>query len=289
MRCFGSSMKSHVPSALRRSPSTVSTWIFSRVSVTFSFASLPGCTTVSVTAVPSSPLSRSTASSSVRPSVLLPSISTMRSPASKPGAIGGRAVHRAEDLKLSVVGGDLNADAAELALDAGAESAQFVRPDVARIGIELAQHAADGRLDQLAPIDLGDVVPLDLVDRVDQDLVQFVVVVGLLRSGLSRLRFLGLLGVRRQGQRSPIDQTEPQNANRDSSHERLLQCRVRPRRTAMNCTIDRWCVTDAPYSSAPKKDYPSHPQAETQTSRIPRMGCGMRQRNFSGPAPVLRN
>ena len=40
--CFASSMYSHAPSALRWSPTTVSIWIFSRLSVTFSLAFLPG-------------------------------------------------------------------------------------------------------------------------------------------------------------------------------------------------------------------------------------------------------
>ena len=60
--------------------------------------------------------------------------------------VGGRAEHRAQDLQLPVVHGDLDADAAELAFYAAAEAAQLVRSDVAGIGIELAQYAADGRL-----------------------------------------------------------------------------------------------------------------------------------------------
>ncbi len=91
--------------------------------------------------------------------------------------VGGRAIHRAKDVQPAAVGGDLDSDAAELALDAGAEAAQLLGRNVARIGIQLGQHAANGRLDQLAAIHLGDVVPLDLVDRVDQFLVELVVAV----------------------------------------------------------------------------------------------------------------
>ena len=112
------------------------------------------------------------------------------------GLIGGRAHQGAEHLKLVAVVGDLDADPAEFALDAGAELVQLLGTDVGGIGVELAQDAVDRRLDQLAAADPPDVVPLDLVQRVHQDLLQLVLVVFVLslwRRVLSlRRRVLGL-------------------------------------------------------------------------------------------------
>ena len=52
---------------------------------------------------------------------------------------------------------------------------RFVRRDVRGIGVELAQHAADGRVDQLAAIHLGGIVALDLIDGVDEGFEEVVV------------------------------------------------------------------------------------------------------------------
>ena len=128
--------------------------------------------------------------------------------------VGGRAVHRADDLELAVVGRDLNADAPELALHAGAEAVQIVRPDVARIRVELAEDAADGRLDQIPPVDLDDVVPLHLIDRIDEHLVQFIVVVlGLL------CRFRRGVG---DGRRGAEHKSQQQPKTGKSSHKKTL-------------------------------------------------------------------
>ncbi len=51
------------------------------------------------------------------------------------------------------------------------------RIDIVRVGIELAENAADGRFDQLAAADRLDVVALDLVERVGKHLIQLVVFV----------------------------------------------------------------------------------------------------------------
>ena len=85
-------------------------------------------------------------------------------------SIGGRAIDGAEDLQIAVIDRNVNADAAEFVVHRAAELGQLLRADVGRVGIELAHHAADGGLDQLAAIDLFDVVSIDLIDRVGQQL-----------------------------------------------------------------------------------------------------------------------
>ena len=92
------------------------------------------------------------------------------------GPVGGRADQGAEDLQHAAVDGDLDPDPAELALYAAAEAIDLFRGDVRGVGVELVQYALDGGLDQLAAVDLLDVIPFHLVHRVDQELVQFVIV-----------------------------------------------------------------------------------------------------------------
>ena len=104
--------------------------------------------------------------------------------------VGRRAVDRAQDFQVAFVHRDLNADAAEFAFHAGAKAFDFLRADVGRIGIELGHHAADGRFDQLPPIDLGDVIPLDLIDRIDDEFVKLVIIFLFLRRRIL-LRRLG--------------------------------------------------------------------------------------------------
>ena len=92
-----------------------------------------------LTRVPASPLSRRTASSRVMPSVRFSLDLQDRIAGLQTGPIGGAADDRAEDVQLAPVHRDLDADAAELVLDAGLEPAQFVGADVVGIRVELVQ------------------------------------------------------------------------------------------------------------------------------------------------------
>ena len=136
-------------------------------------------------------------------------------------AIGRRAVQRAEHPQIAVFHGNLNADAAELALHLGDETAQFLGADVAGIRVELADHAADGRLDQLPAIDRFDVVAIHLVNGVDQHLVRFkILVLGVGRWLLGRRGALGRR--RRRGTEPKGAQKKRQGPHRDeiaSRHE----------------------------------------------------------------------
>ena len=86
---------------------------------------------MSATLVPGSPLSRAIASSTRRcPRCFAVDLHDAVA-GEDAGPIGGRAVHRAEHAELAVVDGDLDADAAELALHAGAEVVQLLGADVA--------------------------------------------------------------------------------------------------------------------------------------------------------------
>ncbi len=107
---------------------------------------------------PTGPRIRSTASSSVRPSTLSPSTAVMRSPGCTPARSAGRAVDRRDDLHAAVLLRDLDAEAAELALGLDPHVVEVVGRQVARMRVELGQHAVDRRLDQLLVVDLLDVV-----------------------------------------------------------------------------------------------------------------------------------
>ena len=67
---------------------------------------------------------------------------------------------------------DLDADAAELALDLLAELLPFARVDERRVLVEVLEHPLEGALEQLAARDRPDVVGLDLLDGVDEEAVE---------------------------------------------------------------------------------------------------------------------
>ena len=81
----------------------------------------------------------------------------------------------ADDLQMPVFHRHLDAHAAELALQLGAEAVDFLRRDVVGIRVQLLQHALNGRFQQLFTVHRGDVVAFHLVDHVGQGAEQLVI------------------------------------------------------------------------------------------------------------------
>ena len=102
-----------------------------------------------------------------------------RVPRPDAGFVGGRSREGRSDRQPPAVRVDrhLDADAAEFLLDLHVELRQVVGADVIRIGIELFHHSPEGRFDQLAAIDVFDVIAFDLLERVGEDPHQLEVLV----------------------------------------------------------------------------------------------------------------
>src|SRR5262249_14608903 len=113
----------------------------------------------------------------------------------------------------SVLGANLDADASELAFDAGLEGVDFLGRDVIRIRIELAENAVDRGFHKLAAADVFDVVAFDLVERVGKDLEQFVVV-------FRELLGLRLIGPRPLANRRDRTENPQHNQQRATFHRR---------------------------------------------------------------------
>jgi hypothetical protein len=80
------------------------------------------------------------------------------------GALRRRVVDGGDDLHEAVLHADLDAEPAELAGGADAQVAVGVRVEVRRVRVEPAEHAADGAGEQLAVVDVLDVVALDAAE-----------------------------------------------------------------------------------------------------------------------------
>jgi len=77
------------------------------------------------------------------------------------GARRRRVVDRRDHANRTLLGADLDAEAAELALGAGLQVLEGVGIEEGRVRVEPREHAADGLLDQLAVVHRLDVVGLD--------------------------------------------------------------------------------------------------------------------------------
>ena len=84
------------------------------------------------------------------------------------GARRGRVVDRRDHADHAVLGADLDAEAAELALGAGLQVLEGVGVEECRVRVETRQHAADCLFDQLAVIDRLDIVGLDGAEHVGE-------------------------------------------------------------------------------------------------------------------------
>ena len=123
--------------------------------------------------MPISPFIFLTASLTLKPFVLSPSIFKILSPGSNPARKAGvpsRGLMTSSG-PFSEVTND--SDAAKLRLDTRLETIEILRRNVIGVGIELANHAVDGSFHQLAITHLGHVVLLDLRERIGEQRQQF--------------------------------------------------------------------------------------------------------------------
>ena len=146
---------------------TARTLMISRVSVT-SNGSVPSRATVTVISVPASPRMRLTASFSVRPTMLSPSMAVRIVARLDAGARGGRAVDRGDDADDAFFAGDFDAEAAVLAAGLRLHVAVVGRVHVGGVRVERGEHAVDGRFHRLRFVDLGDVVLLNARQHVGE-------------------------------------------------------------------------------------------------------------------------
>ncbi len=79
--------------------------------------------------------------------------------------VGRRVLDRRDDLDQTVFHADLDTDAAELALRSYLQVLERVGIKVARVGVEVREHAADGMGDQLLVFDRLDIAALDRVEH----------------------------------------------------------------------------------------------------------------------------
>ena len=123
----------------------------------------------------------STAWSSVRPCVGVV-VDRGDDVARQDAGLGGRrVVDRRDDLDEAVLLGDLDAEAAELALGLDLHVLERLGVHVARMRVERGEHAVDGRLDQLGFVGLLDIVVADLVEHVAE---QIELAIGVGRGGV---------------------------------------------------------------------------------------------------------
>ena len=85
-------------------------------------------------------------------------------------AIGRRIDQRSDHDELVFDQADANANPAEFVFHSGAELLQFLRRNVVRVRIQLAQHALDRRFHQFAAADRLHVIAFHLVERVGEQL-----------------------------------------------------------------------------------------------------------------------
>ena len=133
-----------------------------RTNVTSNGFFSPSRRMVSVILLPAAPRILSMASFSCSPAIEVPSIAGDAVAGLDAGRERGRAVDRRDHLDQPVFLGDLDADAAELALGGDLHVAIHLGVHVAGMGIEVGHHALDGGVDQFAVLDGAHIIGMNL-------------------------------------------------------------------------------------------------------------------------------